>query len=136
MPNFATLQVKEIQLRLHHLGFDPGTIDGAWGRRTQAAVRKFQSSNGLVADGIVGPKTYSALLQGKMPSVNTTDDVALVWFQEARRLKGIREILGAQSNSIILNWADDLGIAYSGDDVPWCGLFTAHCIGATLVSEL
>ena len=36
-------------------------VDGIFGLKTYAAVRDFQSKNGLVVDGIVGPKTLTAL---------------------------------------------------------------------------
>ena len=42
-------------------GYDPGPIDGSPGAKTTAAVKKFQSSNGLSADGIVGPATRRAM---------------------------------------------------------------------------
>jgi len=35
--------------------------DGIYGLKTETAVRNFQSNEGLVADGIVGPKTLEAL---------------------------------------------------------------------------
>ena len=38
-------------------------IDGDYGPTTQAAVESFQSAEGLVADGIVGPATWAALLR-------------------------------------------------------------------------
>ena len=50
-----------VQTHLHTLGFDPGPIDGIRGRRTIAAVRRFQHSRGLVADGLVGPATLRTL---------------------------------------------------------------------------
>ncbi|MFR9273500.1 MAG: peptidoglycan-binding domain-containing protein [Clostridia bacterium] len=53
---------KWLQKRLNKLGFDCGTADGIFGVKTQAAVRAFQKACKLVADGIVGVKTWSKLL--------------------------------------------------------------------------
>jgi hypothetical protein len=50
-----------IQKALQKLGFDPGTIDGVDGPKTQAAIKKFQQANGLAADGVAGAKTQAAL---------------------------------------------------------------------------
>lgn len=36
--------------------------DGIFGASTEAAVRRFQRDNGLVADGIVGPKSWAIVL--------------------------------------------------------------------------
>ncbi len=54
--------VQEIQQALADQGFDPGPIDGIYGPLTEAAVKSFQMSKGLAADGIVGPDTIDALL--------------------------------------------------------------------------
>ncbi|WP_259344274.1 L,D-transpeptidase family protein [Priestia flexa] len=53
--------VKALQQKLTSLGFNTQGVDGMFGSNTSAAVRKFQSANGLAADGIVGPNTYKAL---------------------------------------------------------------------------
>ncbi|MGA0617709.1 N-acetylmuramidase domain-containing protein [Paracoccus sp. KR1-242] len=53
--------VRQAQERLLLLGFDPNGVDGIFGAGTRAAVIAFQKSRGLVADGIIGPKTWAAL---------------------------------------------------------------------------
>lgn len=37
-------------------------VDGIFGSKTLARVKEFQAKNGLMVDGIVGPKTWEALL--------------------------------------------------------------------------
>lgn len=54
-------QVAELQKLLNEKGFDAGTADGIFGRGTERAVKEFQASVGLVADGIVGNMTWEAL---------------------------------------------------------------------------
>jgi uncharacterized protein (TIGR02594 family) len=137
----GTRSVREIQQALNDKGFDPGGIDGVWGRKTIAAVKAFQSEHGLDVDGIVGPKTSGALFGNTTPiPVSGDGGVAgngslLPWFEEAKHLMGTKEVLGPHDNPQILDWARDLNIEYAGDDIPWCGLFVAHCVGATLPEE-
>ncbi|WP_409299711.1 L,D-transpeptidase family protein [Peribacillus sp. SCS-155] len=54
-------QVKALQRKLTSLGFSTKTVDGIFGTATETAVRNFQKSKNLKADGIVGPSTKKAL---------------------------------------------------------------------------
>ena len=56
------MTVKQIQCLLTYLGYSPGTIDGADGRNTQAAIRAFQADYGLTVDGIPGAATQKMLI--------------------------------------------------------------------------
>lgn len=51
-----------IQACLIHLGYGV-SFDGIYGANTAAAVKSFQASNGLAADGLVGPATKAKLTE-------------------------------------------------------------------------
>ncbi|HEX8554775.1 MAG TPA: TIGR02594 family protein [Sphingomonas sp.] len=56
------------------------------------------------------------------------------WLGAARRKLGTRKAPGPANNPTILGWAKRLGtkvlgILYNADDVPWCGVFVAQCLG-------
>lgn len=55
------MTIKQIQSLLTYLGYNPGAVDGADGAKTQAAVKRFQTAEGLGVDGIAGSKTQAAL---------------------------------------------------------------------------
>ncbi|PAX51214.1 peptidoglycan-binding domain-containing protein [Brunnivagina elsteri] len=44
-------------------GFLTGKADGIFGPKTEKAVKNYQLKRGLVADTIVGPKTWSKLTE-------------------------------------------------------------------------
>ncbi|MFZ5975196.1 MAG: N-acetylmuramoyl-L-alanine amidase [Bacillota bacterium] len=52
---------EELQRALKADGFNPGIIDGIFGKRTWRAVIEFQRKHKLVPDGMVGAKTAKAL---------------------------------------------------------------------------
>ena len=55
------IDIRAAQEKLAALGYDPGPIDGFAGPRTREAVKKYQEENDLVADGLIGQKTWESL---------------------------------------------------------------------------
>lgn len=53
--------VKQLQTRLHQLGYSDIVIDGDFGDVTETAIRSFQLANNLDPDGEVGELTWHAL---------------------------------------------------------------------------
>jgi LysM repeat protein len=53
--------VRFLQFQLKQLNFYNGNIDGFFGNDTVQSVKAFQANNRLVADGVVGRDTWSAL---------------------------------------------------------------------------
>lgn len=58
--------VKDVQKRLNEKGGGAGTVDGIFGSGTEAAVKKFQQAIGATVDGIVGPQTWSYLMDSSL----------------------------------------------------------------------
>lgn len=54
------------------------------------------------------------------------------WIDTAKALVGTHEGAGTADNQTIIGWAKKLGgwegSYYQHDDIPWCGLFVAHCL--------
>lgn len=65
-------EVRQIQTKLKRWGYYSGNIDGIFGSQTLAAVKWFQSKNGLAVDGIAGPKTLAAMGIYTSSTTNTT----------------------------------------------------------------
>lgn len=59
--------VYDLQYNLVKRGYSVGTLDSKFGPKVLAAVKQFQSDNGLVPDGVVGALTF-AKLGAKLPT--------------------------------------------------------------------
>lgn len=71
--------VSQIQTKLKNWGYYKYDVDGIFGSRTEAAVKSFQSRNGLTADGIVGSATLAALgIQSNEAAQSVSGDVNLL----------------------------------------------------------
>lgn len=129
----------EVQRALLAAGYNPGAIDGVPGAKSRAAVREFQAGKGLKVDGIAGQLTQAALAQYAHPARagRPADAIpaGLPWMVEAQRLIGTTEVAGKGNNVDILDWARPLDLVYDADEIPWCGLFTCHCLTSTLPDE-
>ena len=78
--------IKQLQQRLKELGYFNNNTTGYFGSITKSAVKRFQKDKGLVTDGIVGPKTFSALINNisKLPEISrgmtSTPAAEWTWF--------------------------------------------------------
>ena len=54
--------VRRLEQALVDLGFDPGRVDSVFGRKTETALRTYQRTRGIIADGVCGPQTWAAIL--------------------------------------------------------------------------
>ncbi|WP_077038281.1 peptidoglycan-binding protein [Pelomonas sp. KK5] len=61
--------VSTLQQALRDAGFSPGAVDGDFGGGTQAAVIAYQNSEGLLADGVAGPRTLYSLGLAAVPTL-------------------------------------------------------------------
>ena len=97
------------------------TVDGIFGRRTEAAVRALQASQGLAVDGIVGPRTWQELVV-TIRRGRTGDAVRAVQEEfQFRNLSGdpnrglqIDGIFGRQTEAAVRGFQEAVGIAVDG----------------------
>jgi N-acetyl-anhydromuramyl-L-alanine amidase AmpD len=54
---------KQKQEALIRLGYNPGKLDGIYGKKTEKAIKMFQFSHLLIPDGVWGPKTEVKIIE-------------------------------------------------------------------------
>ena len=94
------MDVLRLQRILKAQGYDPGPLDGIWGRSTMAAIKDFQGRLGRPADGVLTPELEQLIIDSEAAAPKST---GMVWMDEARRLMGTKEVAGRGSNRTILN---------------------------------
>jgi hypothetical protein len=112
--------VRAVQQRLAALGFGPGPIDGSYGPATERAVRLFQASAGIPADGIVGPLTRKALAAAHPKPPPQPASPGRRALAEARRWVGTSEDPAGSNRTRFGTW-------FGLDGVPWCNIFVSYC---------
>jgi hypothetical protein len=65
-------QVKTVQGQLLGKGYNPGTVDGLMGRKTQFALENYQRDSGLPVTGRIDEATLRALRSGQVSSSDRT----------------------------------------------------------------
>ena len=135
--------VKRLQRAFARMkGLGPDDVDGVFGPRTEQAVKDFQQSNGLVADGVVGPITWSKIhpyreasptLQARSlgPVVAMLQSVLKTGFGYAGAIDGI---FGPATEAVVRQYQTNSGLPVTGimDERTW--LAAAGAAGATLES--
>ncbi|MCP4581112.1 MAG: hypothetical protein GY839_05805 [candidate division Zixibacteria bacterium] len=66
--------VKILQFALQNAGYDI-EVDGLFGRKTEKAIKTFQTARGLTIDGIVGANTWREIAQAKNSRTLTNESL-------------------------------------------------------------
>ena len=127
-------EVKHLQELLNrHLKPSPKLVsDGAFGRKTEAAVRLYQASVGLGIDGVAGPRTFNALEKGlrvlSAPVSIPANFPDAPWMAFAIKEIGQREITGVAHNPRIIAYHASTTFRADADETPWCSSFVNWCL--------
>lgn len=94
-------EIYQVQKKLVELGYDPGAIDGMWGKKTTSAIRRFQQDNGLPVTGQLDKQTRAELIMKKPPSQQS--------FIEAIKRDDIISVKALIEAGVDLNTSDKAG---------------------------
>ncbi len=146
-------EVNEISARLSQLGYTVSGANGIYGPELQAAIRRFQASRGLPADGIIGDATWLALAGDDYQSapVSTTTEppqgplrievdatrLRLTLYAGDKPFKSYPVAVGRPSADLLspvgewkviskgVGWGGGFGTRWMGLNVPW-GVYGIH----------
>ncbi|MBE9053020.1 peptidoglycan-binding protein [Nostocales cyanobacterium LEGE 11386] len=100
-------QVISLQQKLQAAGYFKHSVTGYFGTVTEAAVIKFQKDNGLVADGIAGTQTLSAIASGlgkpKSPPALTNTASTLVTNNQSQLGNSTQLLRKGNKNSQVMS---------------------------------
>lgn len=126
--------IEWLQGQLKAAGFNPGAIDGIWGRNTASALERFQRAHALPVTGQADATTVTRL-RSTSPVLEPARDLysRYPWMALALRKKGLRE---GRDNAELRKFLKSDGKTL-GDPakLPWCGDFVETCIAVSLPRE-
>lgn len=102
-------------------------VDGDFGAATRDAVIRYQKTQGLKADGIVGEKTWRSLGQQNpppKPKPTTPTPGTTNWMAIAAAELGVHEdALAGKHNQRIIEYHATTTLKATTDETPWCSSF-------------
>ncbi|MEA2517016.1 MAG: N-acetylmuramoyl-L-alanine amidase [Actinomycetota bacterium] len=120
-------QVADVQMRLRSLGIAIDDETGTFGPSTRQAVRNFQQTREILSDGVVGPQTWSELVEAswrlgdrslylKQPPLRGDDVASLQSQLNALGFDAGREdgIFGANTAAAVRGFQKEYGVAEDG----------------------
>jgi len=112
-------EVTKLQEQLKKLGYFSGKATGYFGSMTKAAVKKFQASKGIAADGIVGKQTSKILFDSGTSSSSALSREQLKKVQTALKNQGLYKgkidgIFGKLTNSAVKQFQQKNGLSATG----------------------
>lgn len=126
-PGDRSEQVADVQARLRGLGFELDDEPGSFGPSTRHAVRAFQQARHIIVDGIVGPNTWSELVEAswrlgdrmlylRMPLMRGDDVATLQARLNALGFDAGREdgIFGADTDRAVRAFQKEYGVPEDG----------------------
>ncbi len=116
-------RVKTLQQALITLGYLTGTPDGVFGSKTKKAVKAFQKSKKLTADGVAGKKTLTAVQSALAGGISSGSDSSSSSSAAAAQSSGssrsadggeLNPKISAPSGVQLLHWYNDVKPSLSG----------------------
>ena len=112
-------EVTKLQEQLKKLGYFSGKATGYFGSATKTAVKKFQASKGVAADGIVGNQTSKILFNSGTSSGSALSREQLKKVQTALKNQGLYKgkidgISGKLTNSAVKQFQQKNGLSATG----------------------
>lgn len=130
---------KQLQKDLNSLGYKCGTADGILGTNSVNAIKKFQRTNGLTADGIAGSQTLNKInyvKNNKNSAVSSGAQSAVNTATSSNKTEKIRSSIVSLANSkngskglTYQKWA---GLSSSQ---PWCVAYATYIANQAIKSN-